>query len=151
MVTQNQIIAITATTAIVVAIVVGAYILSVSRDISGSGTIESNANLEIYADQNATLLLTHIDWSGNQALTPNSNATVLLFIKNTGDSVLTLNYTTFEWQPIAAQAYLYTSWNYNGTKIEPNQIITIEYTLHVSKDVYGIRDFSFNTKITGTN
>ena len=111
------------------------------------------ANIEgigvgIYWNQNCTNKTLTLNW-GN--ITPNSENTLELFIRNKGNLKASLYLTTTEWIPQAASNYIQLEWNYSNQILSPGQIIPISLTLTVSPETGGVSDFTYNTIITATN
>jgi hypothetical protein len=111
------------------------------------------ANIEgigvgIYWNQNCTNKTLTLNW-GN--MTPNSENTLEVFIRNEGNSKVSLYLSTTEWNPKAASNYIQLEWNYSNQILSTGQIIPISLTLTVSPEIGGVSDFTYNTIITATN
>ena len=111
------------------------------------------ANIEgigvgIYWNQNCTNKTLTLNW-GN--ITPNSENTLEVFIRNEGNSKASLYLSTTEWIPKAASNCIRLEWNYSNQILSPGQIIPISLTLTVSPEIGGVSDFTYNTIITATN
>lgn len=88
-----------------------------------------------------------LDWGLIQA---GSNKTLTVYIKNEGNSAVSLWLGTSNWTPSIALDYMSLSWNYSGQALGVGQVIPLELTLTVYPTISGITDFSFNTAIIAT-
>jgi hypothetical protein len=81
-------------------------------------------------------------------IAPNSNTTRTVYIRNEGDTKVTLYLSTTEWNPQKASEYMRLSWNYYGRSFNAGQIIPVILTLSVNSEINGVTDFQFKTTIT---
>ena len=81
---------------------------------------------------------------------PGSSTSVTVYIKNTGNSPVTLTLDTENWNPSSASNYMSLSWDYNGQSIDAGGVVQVELTLTVYSNVTGITDFNFDIVITGS-
>ncbi len=114
--------------------------------IGSTGTI-STVGCSVYSNQAGTNILTSIAWG---ALSPGQVAPQMLYIKNTGNTPVTLVLSTSNYAPANAEQYLTLTWNYTGTPIASGQIIPVQTSLSVSSSISGITNFSFDIFITAT-
>ena len=123
-------------------------VLTVSRNISSTGSINVVAGLGVYSDSACQNNLTTINWG---TLSPGSSANFTCYIKNvsSGTSLL-LNMTTSAWNPTSANGPIAITWNQEGTVLLPNQSTMAVLTLSVSPSITGISNFSVQITITGT-
>jgi hypothetical protein len=127
--------------------VTGAYaLLTVQTNIAGSGLITS-ADLGAYSDSGCTNEATSISFG---TLEPGSTDDYIVYIKNEGNTNLTLNMTTNSWNPAGAPTYISLTWDQEGQTITPNQVITCTLTLTVLQSIQNIDSFSLNIIISGT-
>jgi hypothetical protein len=89
-----------------------------------------------------------IDWG---LIGPGETVKRTVIVNNTGTVPATLSFTTGEWNPPEAADYLYLSWNYAGTVLQPKDAIIIDFQLYVSENIQNITDFSFTITITATS
>ena len=118
-----------------------------SKTVSNAGTLKG-VGVGIYEDSGCTTPLSSIDWG---LLDPGSSANVSCYIRNEGNSALTLSMQTSNWSPADASTYLSLSWNYSGESLAPEAIIHVVFTLSVSPGVEGITDFSFDITVVGSD
>jgi hypothetical protein len=121
-------------------------LLSVSQTVSSSGSVTA-INVGVYSDSGCTQALTSIDWGTN---TPGSYVTRTFYVKNTGNSQLTLSMATSSWSPSSANGPITLTWNRENVALNAGQSITATLTLGVSSTISGITAFSVNIVITGT-
>lgn len=121
-------------------------ILSSSKTIGSSGTVKA-INVGVYWDSGCTNAMSTIDWG---TIEPNTTVTRTLYIKNTGNSPMTLNMTCSGWNPSAAATYMTLTWNREGALVNAAAVVAAVLTLNVSNSVTGITDFSVNIVIAGT-
>ena len=120
-----------------------------STTLSNTGNIQIQASpgIGVYQNSQGTTLLTSLNWG---TLEPGQNQTITTYIKNEGNTPITLTLQTSNWTPTSAQNYLTLTWNYNDQTINPNQTQQITITLEVDPNTTGITNFSFNITILAT-
>jgi len=74
-----------------------------------------------------------------------------VYVRNEGDTDVTLSMRTENWTPPEASSYITLSWDYGGQSISPDEVVPVVLTLSVSDDVSGITSFSFDLVITGSS
>jgi hypothetical protein len=125
--------------------VTAASVISVNEALPTRGSI-SAVNVGIYSDSGCTQKLTSIDWGD---ISPGGNSTQTLYIKNTGNSPLTLKMTKNNWDPPEANGPITITWNREDADINAGQSLQAIITLSVSSTISGITDFSVDIVITG--
>jgi hypothetical protein len=98
----------------------------------------------IYWDQACTNRTLSLNW-GTIAAGSSNNLTV--YVKNEGNSQVSLLLSTSDWTPSSASSYMYLNWNYTNQVLKTDEVIPIELTLTVSTAIDGITDFSIETII----
>jgi len=83
-------------------------------------------------------------------LEPGSDKTVTVYVRNEGNTVVTLSKVAQNWNPSTASSYMTLNWNYAGQTLSVNQLLQVKLTLVVSPSVSGITNFSFDITITAT-
>lgn len=121
-------------------------LLTAQKTISGTGSIQT-VGVGVYWDQQCTNATSSLNFG---LMAPGSSKNFTLYLKNTGNSILTLSMTTKNWNPTQASNYMTLAWNREGQQINPNQVIGFVITLSVAANVQGISSFSFDTVISGT-
>lgn len=117
-----------------------------SRTISNVGSVKG-IEVGIYWDSACTNPVSSIDWG---FLDPDSSKTVTVYVRNEGNSMVTLSEATQNWNPSAASSYMTLNWDYKDQTLSVNQVLQIALTLVVSLDISGIQSFSFDITITAT-
>ncbi len=143
---KSQALAIYALVITVIAISTVTALLTTQRTIQGSGSIKG-VGLGIYWDLSCTNTTSSLDFG---QLEPGSSKNFTLFLRNEGNSALTLNMTTENWNPTNAADYLTLTWNREGQQVNPDEVVGFVIILYVSEDITGISTFSFDIIISGT-
>ncbi len=102
----------------------------------------------IYWDQACTNRTLSLDWGLIEA---GSNNTLTVYVKNEGNSAVSLWLKTSNWTPSASLGYMSLNWNYSSQVLSVDQVIPVELTLTVYPAISGITGFSFDTIITTTS
>ena len=123
-----------------------AGLLTVSQTMSSSGTVTA-VNVGVYSDSACTQSLTSINWG---TISPGSSVTKIVYVKNTGNTQISLSMTKTSWSPSNANGPITITWDREGTSLSANQVITATLTLGVSSSISGITTFSVNIVIAGT-
>lgn len=121
-------------------------LLTTQTTISGTGSIKT-MGVGVYWDLACTNATSSLNFG---LLEPGGSKNFTLYLKNSGNSPLTLNMTSQDWSPSSASSYMTLTWNREGQQIIPDQVMQFVVTLSVSPSVTGISSFSFDTIITGT-
>jgi hypothetical protein len=136
--------------ALAVGLVVGSALtygaLQVSLTIPTSGSLFA-VNVGVFSDSACTVNLTSISWG---AVFPGESVDRTVYVKNTGNTPITLSMTTSGWSPAAANGPISISWNREGTVLNPMQSTAGTITLSASAGISGITDFSVNIIVTGS-
>lgn len=144
---RKDVIIIGSVVTIVALVVVLVYVASVSTvSIQGSGAMKL-IDIGAFADPQATVNVTNIDWGKP---TPGSNATALVYIKNTGNSPMNVTYSVDNWAPTNAQNYMRISWDRtNQFNLTESQVVPITFTLQLHSNCTGITIFSMRIIVKG--
>jgi hypothetical protein len=122
-----------------------AGLLSVTQLVSSSGTIKA-VNVGVYSDSACTQPLTSINWG---TISPGSSVTKTIYVKNTGNTQVTLSMTTTNWNPESANGPITLTWNRQGATLSAGASVAATLTLSVSSSISSITTFSVNIVITG--
>jgi len=101
--------------------------------------------VEIYQDANATIPLTLIDWD---FIEPNETKSYVCYVKSKSNVPAYLTLTTESWNPINASEYIFLTWNYDNSTLEPEELREITFSLYVDINISGIDAFSFDIVVT---
>ncbi len=121
-------------------------LLTTQETIQGTGSIKG-MGFGIYWDQQCTDATSSLDWG---LLEPGSTRDFTLYLRNEGNSALTLSMASENWSPANATDYLTLTWNREGQQVNPDEVLQFVITLSVSADVQNIDSFSFDITISGT-
>ena len=114
---------------------------------TGSIQIQTSPGVGVYSDYLCNNELNTASWG---TLEPGGSQNIVCYIKNEGNTEITLSLQTSNWSPLAAASYLSLDWNYNGQPINVGDSVEITLTLSVASNVQGITDFSFYTTIVAS-
>jgi len=106
-------------------------------NIQNSAVIRSQ--FSTYWDAACTREVVNIDWG---FLEPASTKTVTIYLRNIGSAAV-LNMTVTNWSPADVNSYITLTWDREGFKIAQSQTVVAKLTLHISKNIQGIKGFSF--------
>ena len=123
-----------------------AGLLSVSQSVSSTGTVTA-VNVGVFSDSSCTVVLTSVDWG---SVAPGNSVTKTIYVKNTGNVLITLSMTKTSWVPASADGPITLTWNRESTTLTAGQYTAATLTLSVSSSISGITSFSVNIVITGT-
>jgi hypothetical protein len=121
--------------------------LVATQTISNTGTVTA-VGVSIYTNSTCTTTLSSINW-GN--LYPGNATTRTMYVKNTGNTPVTLNMTVNSWSSPSASSNLKLTWNQEKTQLAAGTGVTATLTLTVSSTISNVTSFSFNIIITGTH
>jgi hypothetical protein len=132
--------------AIVLASIAVVYALtSVSVYLNSVGTVKA-LGVGVYWDNGCSQAVSSMDWGLAE---PGAVKNVTVYIRNEGNTPITLYLQTSNWNPTNAADYISLSWNYSGQTIGANQVVTVTFSLSISSNIQGITTFSFDIVIVG--
>jgi len=118
-----------------------------STSIQSHGIIQT-IGVAAYTNSACTIPMTEVDWG---KIAPGQSSTNTFYVRNEGNSIMTLSLNTENWNPTEAKNYMTLNWNYAGQTISPNQTLQITLTLSVSQNIQEIDSFYFDIIIIGTS
>jgi len=118
----------------------------VSQTLTSSGSITS-INVAIFSDSACTTPVNALSWG---IISPGTSASRTVYVKNTGNSQLTLNMRTDGWVPAGANNSISVTWNKENAQLNADQSTAANLTLTVSPSISGILNFSVNIIISGS-
>jgi len=136
--------ALIASSILAVSVVIG--LLTTQRTVPSTGSIKS-VGVGVYWNQQCTNVTSSLNFG---QLEPESSKNFTLYLKNEGNAILTLSMAAKNWNPTSASTYMTLTWNREGQKINPGQVMAFVITLTVSVNVQGISSFSLDIVISGT-
>jgi len=119
--------------------------------IPSLGTLQT-IGLEAYWDESLQNKAETIDWG---TMYVGSRKNVTLYLQSTSNIETTFYLNTTNWIPTNISKYMSLSWNYDGSKINPGDIIQVTITLSTSTSesfinyliTNDVRQFSFDITI----
>ncbi|MFX0080047.1 MAG: hypothetical protein ACFE8O_12495 [Candidatus Hermodarchaeota archaeon] len=121
-------------------------LLTIQWSMRGTGSIKG-VGLGVYWDPQCTDATSSLEFG---QLEPGSSKNFALYIRNEGNTLLTLNIVSENWDPANAADYMTLTWNREGQQIDPDEIMGCTITLSVSPNIQGISSFSLDIIISGT-
>lgn len=151
----GAILAIVAAAFVAVALVSPALISSVVIPYAGTVTTPApsppppppTVKIGVYWDIECTSAVSSVDVGGIEV---GSTDYKTVYVRNEGDTAVTLSMSTENWSPPEASSYITLSWDYGGQSISPGDVVPVVLTLSVSEDISGITSFGFDLVITGS-
>jgi hypothetical protein len=132
---------------IVLASIAVVYALtSVSVYLSSVGTVRA-VGVGVYWDSGCSQTVSSIDWG---LADPGSVKNVTVYIRNEGNTPITLSMQTANWNPANATNYISLSWDYNGQTVDLHQVIGVTLSLSISSIIEEITTFSFDIVVVGS-
>lgn len=125
-------------------------VISIQKMIPSSGNIVvviptpppiDIVDVLFYSDPAATIEVTTVDWG---VMNPGSIRPIILYLKNTGNIAETVTLSAGNYKPPELQGIMTLSWDSEGIRIEPGQVMKTNITLEVSGSVTGISTFSLS-------
>lgn len=113
------------------------------KTVPGQGAIKG-INVGLYWDQACMTPVESIRWG---LIEPGATANQTIYVRNEGDTKNALTMTLSNWNPANSSNYISIAWNYTRQTVDINRIIPVTFTLHVTENVQGISDFSFDITI----
>ena len=145
-ISKAAIILLTAIGAIITATTAG--LLTASQTLSSGGNVQVTAvGVGIYSDSACTLNLTSISWG---TIKPGEAVTRTIYVKNTGNTPITLSMATNTWAPPEANGPIAITWDKEAATLNAGNSTAAVLTLSVSSSITGVTNFSVNIIITGT-
>jgi len=123
-------------------------------DSDGDGYLDTTAIVEDVAPPSVTIGIYHeaacltdvtaIDWGDIEA---GASKTVTVYVKNLGETAVTLALDTQNWSPPEAQTYMSVDWDYGGGLLDPDAVLPVQLILTVSPEIMDITTFSLEIVI----
>ena len=85
--------------------------------------------VEVYWDQNRENKTETINWD---EIWLGTSKNVTVYIRSTSNYKVTINLNATDWVPDNLSEYMNLSWDYNGTSLNPGEVIPVTLTLSVS-------------------
>jgi len=98
----------------------------------------------VYWDSGCSSPVSFVDW-GNIA--PGSSKNITVFVRNEGNTSVTLFIYTSNWNPSEAADFVHLTWNYTGEIIEESHVLPVTFSLHVDAGIKGISTVAFDANL----
>ena len=121
-------------------------LLQNSKTVPNSASVKG-VGVGIYWDSACTNQTSSINWG---MLESGTNKTVKTYVRNEGNTIVTLSKTLHNWNPLIASNYVTLNWDYSGQTLSVNQVLRVNLTIAVSSTVSGINNLTFDIMITAT-
>ena len=121
-------------------------LVQTSKSFGSAGSIKG-VGVGIYSDVNCTKMMSSINWG---MLDPGSSKTCTMYVRNEGNTPITLIKTQQNWTPSNAANYITLTWNYANQTLGNNAVLQISLKLAISTVASGITSFTFDTTITAS-
>jgi len=108
---------------------------------------EPAIEIDIYCDSLCTEKLSNFQWGEIEV---GSSVNFNFYLKNNGESGVTLSLMTENWTPEELENNVHLLWNYDETIINPGNVREITLTLLVDSEVTNIDNFNFDIIIIGS-
>ena len=118
----------------------------VNRQLPSSGNIMA-INVGLFSDYACTQGLEALDWGD---LAPGESVDRVIYLRNTGNTEISLSMTVENWNPSFANGPISLTWNREGAFLNPGATTSATLTLTTDEDISGITTFSMSILIIGT-
>jgi hypothetical protein len=142
---KRKILPLMVMVSIAVATCVAALLTSETR-VPSVGTVRT-VGVEAFWDINCTSRVIEINWG---IVEPGYHVNATIYLKNKGNTPITLSLHTENWTPSNASSYITLNWDYASQTVDAGAVIEINLTLAVSSNIAGITNFTFDILIIGT-
>jgi hypothetical protein len=104
-------------------------------------------NVNLYSDSGCTINCTSVNW-GN--IYPGSVIQKTVYVKNSGDTAVTIGISTNSWNPKWAKSLVTLSWNLSNYLLSTREVVPATLTLASVSNTGSLTNFNFIIVITGT-
>lgn len=104
-------------------------------------------SISVYWDAKCMNTVESIDWG---TLSPGGKKSIMVYVRNEGESDTVLALNVYGWTPTAASNYLKVEWNYSGTMVKPGHVQAIALLLTVDSGINDITDFSVTIDVSSS-
>lgn len=131
--------------AIVLASMTVAYSITTGYvSLHSTGTVKG-IGVGVYTNSSCTQRVTSLDWGMAENGTVK---TTTVYIRNEGNTPVTLSLQTANWSPSNASTYISLTWNYSGSAIGVNNGVVVVLSLSIASNIQGIPAFNFDIIIS---
>ena len=108
---------------------------------------EPEIEIDIYSNYECTNVLTNVEWGEIEAGESSSST---IYVKNNGDTSVTLSLTTENWSSNTAQDNMNLSWDFDGNPVQSGEVVEVTLSLSVDPDCPELDNFGFDIIIIGS-
>lgn len=108
---------------------------------------EPQVEIDIYNDLECTQIMSDISWGEIEA---GETSTATIYVKNSGETGVTLSLDSENWSPSNAEDYMDLDWDYDNTNLQIGEVRGITLTLDVDADCPAMSGFVFDVVIIGS-
>ena len=108
---------------------------------------EPTIEIDIYRDAACTKLINSINWGEVEV---GGSVDKDIYVKNNGDQRVYLSLLTQNWTPSEAADDMQLLWDYDDSRINPDEEMKITLTLAVSSNIQSIDTFTFDIVLIGS-
>lgn len=109
--------------------------------------VQTPPEIGVYLDITGLEEILEIRWG---ELKPGGMRTLIVYVKNKGNSAFTASLSTVDWNPPEAGDFITLDWDFGSSPLKTGRIRTTRLTLRVDLDITGVTNFNFTIIITGT-
>jgi hypothetical protein len=122
--------------------------------VASLGTIKTTG-VNVYWDSALKNKTESVNWG---TIWAGSSQNVTFYVRNIGSTEATLSLNATDWNPANLSQYMTLSWNYNGTIVQPSEVIQVTLTLSASSSyafihyliTNNVKQFSFDINIAAS-
>ena len=104
-------------------------------------------SIGIFSDQACTVALSSFNWG---TLSPGATSTLVIYVRNQGNTAVTLSKGLSNFSPSTLSSYLTLNWDYSNQALSPGATLKVTLSLVVSSSTPVMSSFGFSTTITAT-
>ena len=108
---------------------------------------EPTIEIDIYRDAACTKLINSINWGEVEV---GGSVDKDIYVKNNGDQRVYLSLLTQNWTPSEAADDMQLLWDYDDSRINPDEEMKITLTLAVGSNIQSIDTFTFDIVLVGS-
>ena len=108
---------------------------------------EPKIDVDVYSNQACTQEMSSVAWG---EIVAGEESEAKIYAKNNGDVAVVLSLITENWSSNMVKNNMNLSWDYDGSSIQPGDIVPITLTLSVNQDCEALSSFSFDIIIVAS-
>jgi hypothetical protein len=108
---------------------------------------EPAIEIDVYTDAACTQIMSVVDWG---QITAGGSSQAGAYVRNNGQTNVVIALQTENWSSQTAYNYMSVSWDYDGSVIEPGEVVHVNLILSVDANCPGLSSFGFDIVIIGS-